>query len=154
MDNNEPKTSVLTATELDEFRELLLAKRYEILGNVVSIENDTLKRERGDFSYSSGDLVDMGSDNYEFENSLSLMDSERRILREIDEALERMEEGQYGICMGTGQPIGLPRLRAIPWAKYSVEFASLLEKGLAYVDEDGYGYSEEDDQDQPDADAA
>lgn len=154
--DNMPNTSGLTATELDEFRDLLLTKRYEILGNVVSIENDTLKRERDDFSYSSGDLVDMGSDNYEFENSLSLMDSERKILREIDEALERMEEGQYGICMGTGQPIGLARLRAIPWAKYSVEFAGLLEKGLAYVDENGYGYPEGEDQDQdrPDADAA
>ena len=150
MENNS-SISGLTAEQLDEFRDLLLAKRNQLLGNVVSIQNDTLKREQTDFSYNSGDLVDMGSDNYELENSLSLMDSERRLLREIDEAFERMEAGQYGICMGTGQMIGLPRLRAIPWAKYSVEFANLLEQGLTYVDDDGYGY---DNDDQPDADAA
>ena len=77
---------------------------------------------------------DMGSDAFEIENTLSLADNERTLLREIDDALDRIEESTYGICLGTGEPIGTARLRAIPWAKYSVEFAELLEQGLASVD--------------------
>ncbi|MFC1763645.1 TraR/DksA family transcriptional regulator, partial [Planctomycetota bacterium] len=57
-------------------------------------------------------------------------DSERRLLQEIDEALGRITEGSYGICMGTGKPIRLARLEAQPWACYCVEYARMLEEGL------------------------
>ncbi len=67
---------------------------------------------------------------------LGLMDSERKLLREIDEALERIENKTYGICIGTGKPIRKARLEAQPWAKYSVEFARKLEQGLAFEPKD------------------
>ena len=56
-------------------------------------------------------------------------------LRDIQEALERIEEGTYGICWGTGKPIGKKRLTAIPWTKYSFEYASLIERGLEYIED-------------------
>jgi DnaK suppressor protein len=63
------------------------------------------------------------------------MDSERKLLREIDEALERIEQKTYGVCLATGIPIRKARLEAQPWAKYSVEYARKLEKGLAFEHE-------------------
>ena len=73
--------------------------------------------------------ADIGTDNYEQEFALDLMDSERRILHEIDDALQRVEEGVYGICEGTGQPIPKARLEAQPWARYCVEYARMVEEG-------------------------
>ena len=57
------------------------------------------------------------------------MDSERRILHEIDDALQRIEDGTYGICEGTGEPISKARLKAQPWARYCVEYARMVEEG-------------------------
>jgi len=51
-------------------------------------------------------------------------------LRDIDEAMQRILDGTYGICLGTGKPIKKRRLMAIPWAKYSIEYAKLMEQGL------------------------
>ena len=121
----------LSQEELDHFESLLLDKRREILGNVKSMEDETLKRERTDLSNLPLHMGDMGTDTYEIDNALSLVDSERRILEEIDEALARIENGTYGICIGSGKPINKNRLQAIPWTKYSIEYATQLEKGLA-----------------------
>ena len=75
-------------------------------------------------------MADLGTDNYEQEFALGLMDSERKLLREIDDALQRIEEGTYGICEATGEPIATNRLKAKPWARYCVEYARKLEQGL------------------------
>jgi RNA polymerase-binding transcription factor DksA len=61
---------------------------------------------------------------------LSLAEAERRGLREIDEALQRIEERTYGICQMTGKPIPKARLKAKPWAKYTIEAAREIERGL------------------------
>ena len=65
------------------------------------------------------------------------MDSERKMLVEIDEALGRIEEGTYGICLGAGEQIPKQRLTAIPWARYCVSCATNLEKGLFIRRTDG-----------------
>jgi RNA polymerase-binding protein DksA len=133
----------LKAAEIREFQALLLQKREEILGNVLSMEGEVLYREQTNLSTCPIHMGDVGSDAFEIENTLRLAGSERKLLLEIDDALDRIEEGTYGICLGTGEPIGKARLQAIPWAKYSVEFAGLLEQGLVSVDplEDGPGDS-------------
>ena len=76
--------------------------------------------------------ADLGSDNYEMEFTLSLLESERDLLREIDDALEKIAQGVYGICEGTGEPIPRTRLKFEPWTRYTVEYANLLEKGLVH----------------------
>ncbi len=122
----------LTAKEIRHFREMLLAKRREIFGDVSNMEGDTLRKSRrdasGDLSNMPIHMADLGTDNYEQEFALELMDSERKLLREIDEALQRIEDGTYGICEGTGEPIAKARLEAQPWARYSVEYARKLEQ--------------------------
>ena len=124
----------LTKVEIEEFRQLLLEKRAELVGDVNYIENEALRKSRGD---AAGDLssmpihmADIGTDNFEQEFSLGLMDSERKILKEIMAALLRIEEGTFGICEGTGQPISKARLRANPWARYGIKYATMVEQGL------------------------
>ena len=114
---------------------MLLEKRKEILKNVNEIEDEALKKSRqdaaGDLSSMPIHMADLGTDNYEQEFALGLMDSERNLIKEIDDALERIEQGTYGICEGTGKQIIKARLEAQPWARYCVEYARTLEQGLA-----------------------
>ena len=157
------RKSKLTAKELAEFRALLVEKLKEIMGDVQHIESGALKTSRqdsaGDLSSMPIHMADIGSDNYEQEFSLGLMDSERKIVREIHEAIIRIQEGTYGICEGTGEPIPKIRLKGIPWTRYCLKFAELVEKGLAiepdhaFMDESELGDDEEDmDDEQEDSD--
>jgi DnaK suppressor protein len=125
----------LSPSDIAHFRQLLLDKRREIQQNVMEIEGETLRKSRldasGDLSSMPIHMADLGTDNYQQEFSLGLMDSERKLITEIDDALQRIENGTFGICEGTGQPIPKARLEAQPWAKYSVEYARKLEQQQA-----------------------
>jgi RNA polymerase-binding protein DksA len=125
------KKHSLTAGDIEIFKQMLLQKRREILRNVNEFEDEALKQSRldasGDLSSMPIHMADLGTDNYEQEFALGLMDSERKLLKEIDDALERIEQGTYGICEGTGRPILKARLKAQPWARYCVDYARLLE---------------------------
>lgn len=127
-----PEESHLTAADTEHFKGLLLEKRREILKNVSEIEDEALKKSRldasGDLSSMPIHMADLGTDNYEQEFALGLMDGERKLLREIDDALERVEQGTYGICDGTGKQIPKARLEAQPWARYCVEYARMMEQ--------------------------
>lgn len=118
----------LTEEELKYFEDVLLEKRQQILSNVKAMEQETLKRERTDLSNMPLHMGDMGSDTFEMDNALTLVDSERRLLEEIDDALQRIANGTYGMCLGSGKPIAKKRLQAIPWTKYSIEYAAQMEK--------------------------
>jgi RNA polymerase-binding protein DksA len=124
--------SQLSRKELGEFRQLLLAKRAELLGDVTNLTNEALKRNRqeasGDLSNMPIHMADIGTDNWEQEFTIGLLEQEKSILREIDEALERIDNGTYGICLATHKPISLARLRATPWAKYSIQYARMKER--------------------------
>lgn len=132
--------SPLTKKELEHFRQLLLEKRIELVGNVSSMELEALRKSRldasGDLSSMPIHMADIGTDNYEQEFALGLMDSERKMLNEIHAALNRIDEGTYGICQGLGKPIPKARLEACPWAMYCVEYAEMLEKGMVSEDDE------------------
>jgi RNA polymerase-binding protein DksA len=133
------KRGLLNA-DAKHFKKLLLEKRKEILRNVSEFEDEALKKSRldasGDLSSMPIHMADLGTDNYEQEFALGLMDSERKLLREIDNALTRIERKTYGICEGTGKPIPKARLEAQPWARYCVEYARMLEQGLVTEQEE------------------
>ena len=148
--------SPLSKAELREFRLLLLAKRRDLVGDMAGIQDDAINSSRHE--NSGGNMpthpADIGSDNFEQEFSLGLLESERALLEEIYLALRRIDEGTYGICIGTGEPIGLPRLRARPWAKYCIEYQRMIEKGLVRAgapaeeeDEDLFVLSDEEEED-------
>lgn len=141
------KKSTLTAAEIEHFKQILLAKRAEIIGDVNSIENEALKKSRldaaGDLSSMPIHMADIGTDNFEQEFALGLMDSERKLLVEINDALQRINSGYYGICEGTGKPIPKARLQAKPWARYCIKYATMVEEGLVREGEKIYDKDEE-----------
>jgi DnaK suppressor protein len=115
--------------ELDNFRELLLAKRREILGDLRSMEHEALRASGGsNLSNLPIHMADMGTDNYEQEFTLGLVEKDRQMLREINAALLKIQSGNYGICEGTGKPIGKERLEYQPWARFSIEYARKMER--------------------------
>jgi RNA polymerase-binding protein DksA len=130
----EPKKALFGKADLEHFKKLLLDRRRRILGTVQGMEEEALKASDQDFSVDH--MADHGSDNFDQDFTLSLVESERKELIEIDRALGRIEQGTYGICEGTGEPIPRPRLEAIPHARYSVEYQRKLEAGEVEVDED------------------
>jgi len=124
----------LTKAQLRHFRNLLLEKRRSLVGDMTGMTEEAFPKDRNngrDLSMMPDHPANIASDNYEQEFTLGLLESERILLAEIDEALGRIEDGTYGICLGSGEPIRLARLEARPWAKYTVEYARLVEKGLA-----------------------
>jgi RNA polymerase-binding transcription factor DksA len=130
MGTNDTNRKKLTPAEIKKFKATLLEKLSEILGNVTSMESEALRRDRSDLSNMPIHMADLGTDSCEIDNIIGLMDSERKILVEVNDALSRIEDGKYGICEGRGEPIPKQRLKAIPWARYCVACATLLEKGI------------------------
>lgn len=128
--------TTLTKDELKMFREMLINKRRSLIGDMGGIEAEALRRNRqeaaGDLSSMPTHPADLGTDNYELEFSLGLLESERSLLHEINEALNRIDDNTYGICLGTGKPISKARLIARPWAKFCIEYARMVEKGMAH----------------------
>ena len=130
MEINDTNRKKLTSAEIKKFKAMLLKKLSEILGNVTSMESEALRRDRSDLSNMPIHMADLGTDSCEIDNIIGLVDSERKILIEVNDALSRIEDGTYGICEGRGEPIPKQRLKAIPWARYCVSCATLLEKGI------------------------
>ncbi len=117
----------LSLKELEAFRDMLFAKRRELVGDMYSMEREALQRSGENLSNLPIHMADMGTDNYEQEFTLGLMEKDRQLLREINQALSKIMDGRYGICEGTGKPISKARLEVQPWAKYSIEHARKLE---------------------------
>jgi RNA polymerase-binding protein DksA len=121
----------LNSRELEHFRDLLLDKRRELVGDMSSMEREALRTSGGtNLSTLPLHMADMGTDNYEQEFTLGLVEKDRNLLREINSALAKIQNGTYGICEGTGKPISKPRLEAQPWARYSIEYARQRERGM------------------------
>ena len=128
-----PPVTPLSDKDLQMFRDLLLSKRAEIAGDVSTLENQALSDNRqdaaGDLSSMPIHMADIGTDNYEKEFTLGLLESERHILREIDEAIRRIDKRTYGVCEATGRAIGKTRLRAQPWVRFCYEYVLAQERG-------------------------
>ena len=121
----------LNAKDLEHFRDLLLAKRREIVGDMGQMEREALRGAGGsNLSNLPLHMADMGTDNYEQEFTLGLVEKDRNLLREINTALAKIMDGTYGLCEGTGKPISKVRLEAQPWARFSIEHARQMEKGF------------------------
>lgn len=133
MTSGKPKKNQagLGSRDLDHYRNLLLAKRRELLGDMSSMEREALRSTTGsNLSNLPIHMADMGTDNYEQEFTLGLVEKDRVLLREINQALAKIQDGTFGMCEGTGRPISKARLEAQPWAKYSIEYARKLETGM------------------------
>ncbi len=120
--------------KLDPFtkgqREKLLQLRDAMVDSMAGMAKDNL-RSRAEGSEASAfgmHQADAGSDAYDRDFALSLLSQEQDALYEIDQALKRIDLGTYGVCEMSGKPIGHARLEAIPFARFTVECQSQLEK--------------------------
>jgi len=81
-----------------------------------------------DSSLTLADEMDQASRHTEQAYLLRLADKERKLVTELEHALTKFAKGTYGVCEGTGEPIGLRRLEARPWARHSIQFKEQLER--------------------------
>ena len=113
------------AEKLEEMRGILLSMKDATLAEIKkSLRSGTDKPDLE----SSGDIYDQASSERDRELDLLLGDREREKLRNIDEALERLEEGEYGVCEECEEEIPLGRLKALPFARYCVRCKADIEK--------------------------
>ena len=111
-------------------KEKLLQLRDAMVDSMAGVAQDTL-RSRAEGSEASAfgmHQADAGSDAYDRDFALSLLSQEQDALYEIDQALKRIELGTYGVCEMSGKRIPHARLEAIPFARFTVECQTQLEK--------------------------
>ena len=111
-------------------KDKLLQLRDAMVDSMAGVAQDTLRaRAEGSEASAFGmHQADAGSDAYDRDFALSLLSQEQDALYEIDEALKRIDLGTYGICEMSGKAIPRRRLEAIPFARFTVECQSQLEK--------------------------
>jgi len=119
--------------DMTVYKERLLALRARVRGDVNQMADAALNKSRteanGDLSSMPIHMADLGTDNFEQEFTLSLMESDAGMLDKIESALERVEDGTYGACEECGAKIPKTRLNAIPYATMCVKCASEYEQG-------------------------
>lgn len=127
----------LTRDELERFRVMLLEERDKLLqksqqlvkaGNIELDKNEML------------DEVDLASATTEQNLTFKLLDRDRKLLGEIEHALDKIRNGEYGYCEGTGEPIPKRRLEVRPWCRHSVKYKEQLER----MKKSGRGVGDED----------
>jgi DnaK suppressor protein len=123
---------LMNKAESKVYKERLLALRSRLRGEVTQLADAALKKNRPDGAADSSSMpihmADLGSDNFEQEFTLSLMENEEDTLMAIESALERIEDGTYGQCEECGVKIPKARLNAIPYAPLCVKCAGQLER--------------------------
>lgn len=118
--------------DLAHFKKLLLEKREEMLRDLGKLKDSdmssTLKDASGENSAYSFHMADVGTDNMEREKAFFFATREGRFLYHIEQAIERIEEGTYGLCQECGNEIGRARLEAVPHARLCITCKSMEEK--------------------------
>jgi DnaK suppressor protein len=118
--------------EMKVYKELLLAWRARLRGDVNAMADAALRKTRseanGDLSSMPIHMADIGSDNYEQEFTLSLMQSDEVTLDSIEAAIEKIEDGLFGLCEDCNAPISKARLNAIPYTPLCIKCAQKLER--------------------------
>ena len=122
----------MTPADLNGYKERLMMLRARLRGDVTQLADAALKKSRseanGDLSSMPIHMADIGSDNFEQEFTLSLMENEGAALEKIEASLERIDEGTYGTCEECGVKIPKSRLNAIPYATLCVKCAGRREQ--------------------------
>jgi RNA polymerase-binding protein DksA len=116
----------------EHFKKLLLKKRKELMEQMELIKNTekeaTLKEATGDHSSYSYHMADQGTDTMEREKNLFYAQRDGRLLYHIEQALDRIEEGTFGLCHSCKNPISRERLEAVTHARLCIECKSNEEK--------------------------
>lgn len=115
----------MSKEDLEYFKNLLLKKRADITKNIEYLRtvvlDSTTKEASGDHSSYSYHMADQGTDAMEREKAFLFASRDEKYLKQIDDALERIENGTYGLCRVTGKLISRERLEAVPTTTISFE---------------------------------
>ena len=122
----------MTKAELTTYRDALLALRNRLTGDVSHLADEALRARGGEASGSLSNaplhMADLGTDNFEQEFTLSLLQNQEQALEEITEALERIRHGTFGLCEECKGPIPKARLQALPYTRHCVACARKLQQ--------------------------
>lgn len=107
--------------------ELLRRKLMEKKEDIKKIVRENNREEKDFLSTDVGDIADVASDSVERELLFELNDNEKRILGNVEDALQKIESGAYGVCEKCGKEIEIERLKAMPFAKFCIKCKSQME---------------------------
>lgn len=114
----------LNEKQCQELQQLLEAKRQELIKSIAAMRARDLEYDPDD----NIEELDQAAISQLQAVQLRVLDKEVKLLREVDRALAKFDNKEYGICEGTEEDIGYPRLKARPWARYSIEYAEEKER--------------------------
>jgi RNA polymerase-binding transcription factor DksA len=125
--------ATLKPDELAGYREALLELRSRLLGDLDQMTDEALNRNgpdgTGNLSNLPIHMADLGTDAFDQEFTLGLIENEQATLDQIVEALRRIESGSYGVCQECDELIAKPRLQALPFAAHCIDCARKMEQG-------------------------
>jgi RNA polymerase-binding transcription factor DksA len=122
----------MTKPDLDAYRTTLQAMRTRLTGDVSQLESEALRSSGGTANGGSSNApshpADLGTDNFEQEFALSLLQNQEQVLQEISDALDRIKKGSFGRCEECQGVIPKPRLQAVPYTRHCVACARKLQQ--------------------------
>lgn len=110
----------------ETYKKRLLAKQEELLRQVSKSEQDGRQIDED----TTQDIADKAANSYTKEFLFHQSDDNRRILQLVNEALERLKNGSYGLCVACQEEVQVKRLEAVPWARHCIECQEKQEQGL------------------------
>jgi RNA polymerase-binding protein DksA len=117
--------------ELETFRNILLTQRARLRGDLDQMTDEALRRTQPESSSNLSNvplhMADVGTENYDQEFTLELIENEQATLEQVQDALNRIDAGTYGRCVDCAEPISKPRLQALPYTRRCIACARKLE---------------------------
>jgi RNA polymerase-binding transcription factor DksA len=117
----------MTKAEMNHYRRLLLRPNERLGADLSELEEETLRPVGGEADGGMSDvpvhLADLGTDRFEEELDLTLLENEELLLAEVNDALARIEQGTFGRCENCHKAISKERLEAVPYARYCIRCA-------------------------------
>jgi DnaK suppressor protein len=122
---------MVSKADTKRLQKMLLEERDRLIASIRNIEEASRTESGHDNGADLSSFAETGTDNFNLETALNIASSESERLRDVLDALERIEKGTYGICEGSGKMIPTKRLEAFPSARYCVEYQEQMEKATA-----------------------
>ena len=123
--------NALKNDELESYRDVLLGLRARLRGDLDQMTDEALRRNQNETSGNLSNvplhMADVGTENYDQEFTLSLIENEQGTLEQVHEALNRINAGTFGRCEECHEPIAKPRLQALPYTPHCIQCARNLE---------------------------
>lgn len=121
----------MKSDELESFRNVLLGLRSRLRGDLDQMTDEALRRTQSETSGNLSNvplhMADVGTENYDQEFTLGLIENEQETLEQVQSALNRIDAGTFGKCEECGEAIAKPRLQALPYTKHCINCARKLE---------------------------